>query len=181
MTFPEVETSKPSAAVQTLFKRQLAEQAIAQATAAHWAADACAIAWSASCRFWRVRLTGLWAVLSISGKVTRRSSFRAWRISEQVWHRARGNTGRCASIACSTVWPKRQTIAATPPGPRPRTLPAPAPAPTRRRLAGAPPESTARRPNRTRVRAGTAPDTERAPESDPPHMTRGSPCRVGYR
>ena len=37
MTFPEVETSKPSAAVQTRIKRQLAEQAIAQATAAHWA------------------------------------------------------------------------------------------------------------------------------------------------
>ncbi len=37
MTFPEVETTKPSAAIQTRIKRQLAEQAIAQATAAHWA------------------------------------------------------------------------------------------------------------------------------------------------
>ena len=37
MTFPEVETTKPSPAVQTRIKRQLAEQAIAQATAARWA------------------------------------------------------------------------------------------------------------------------------------------------
>jgi len=37
VTFPEVETTRPSAAIQTRIKRQLAEQAIAQATAAHWA------------------------------------------------------------------------------------------------------------------------------------------------
>lgn len=37
MTFPEVETTKPSAAAQTRIKRQLAEQAIAQATDAQWA------------------------------------------------------------------------------------------------------------------------------------------------
>jgi len=37
LTFPELETTKPSAAAQTRMKRQLAEQAIAQATAARWA------------------------------------------------------------------------------------------------------------------------------------------------
>ena len=37
MTFPEVETSKATATNQTRLKRQLAEQAIAQATAAQWA------------------------------------------------------------------------------------------------------------------------------------------------
>lgn len=37
MTFPELETTKPSPAAQTRMKRQLAEQAIAQATAALWA------------------------------------------------------------------------------------------------------------------------------------------------
>ncbi len=37
MTFPELETTKPSAANTTRIKRQLAEQAIAQATQARWA------------------------------------------------------------------------------------------------------------------------------------------------
>lgn len=37
MTFPELQTTKPSAAAQTRMKRQLAEQAIAQATDARWA------------------------------------------------------------------------------------------------------------------------------------------------
>ncbi len=37
MTFPELETAKPSVANQTRMKRQLAEQAIAQASAARWA------------------------------------------------------------------------------------------------------------------------------------------------
>ena len=37
MTFPEVETSKATATNQIRLKRQLAEQAIAQATAAEWA------------------------------------------------------------------------------------------------------------------------------------------------
>ena len=37
MTFPEVETSKATATNQIRLKRQLAEQAIAQATAASWA------------------------------------------------------------------------------------------------------------------------------------------------
>ena len=37
MTFPEVETSKATATNQIRLKRQLAEQAIAQATAANWA------------------------------------------------------------------------------------------------------------------------------------------------
>jgi tetratricopeptide (TPR) repeat protein len=37
LTFPDVETTKPSAAAQTRMKRQLAEQAIAQATDAQWA------------------------------------------------------------------------------------------------------------------------------------------------
>ncbi len=37
MTFPELETAKPSAANQTRMKRQLAEQAIAQASGALWA------------------------------------------------------------------------------------------------------------------------------------------------
>ncbi|HEY6058398.1 MAG TPA: tetratricopeptide repeat protein [Candidatus Limnocylindrales bacterium] len=36
MTFPELDTSKPSAANQTRMKRQLAEQAIAQASSALW-------------------------------------------------------------------------------------------------------------------------------------------------
>ncbi len=36
MTFPELETAKPTAATQTRMKRQLAEQAIAQATGAKW-------------------------------------------------------------------------------------------------------------------------------------------------
>ncbi len=36
MTFPEVESSRPSPAAQTRMKRQLAEQAIAQATGAKW-------------------------------------------------------------------------------------------------------------------------------------------------
>lgn len=36
MTFPEVETAKPSVANQTRMKRQLAEQAIAHASAARW-------------------------------------------------------------------------------------------------------------------------------------------------
>jgi tetratricopeptide (TPR) repeat protein len=40
VTFPEVETSKASATSQIRLKRQLAEQAIAQATAADWAAAA---------------------------------------------------------------------------------------------------------------------------------------------
>src|SRR5882672_229703 len=38
VTFPEVETSKASATSQIRLKRQLAEGAIAQATAADWAA-----------------------------------------------------------------------------------------------------------------------------------------------
>ena len=68
------------------------------AASAHWAADAWAIAWSASCRFWRVRLTGLWAVVSMSGKVTRRSSFRgAARFGADPG--ARGHAGRGAGIA----------------------------------------------------------------------------------
>ena len=37
MTFPEIESKAASAASQTRFKRQLAEQAIAQAAAADWA------------------------------------------------------------------------------------------------------------------------------------------------
>ena len=37
MTFPEIESKAASAASQTRFKRQLAEQAIAQAAAANWA------------------------------------------------------------------------------------------------------------------------------------------------
>lgn len=40
MTFPEVETSKASATSQIRLKRQLSEQAVAQATAADWAAAA---------------------------------------------------------------------------------------------------------------------------------------------
>ena len=40
------------------------------AASAHWAAVAWAMAWSASWRFWRVRLTGLWCLVSTSGKVT---------------------------------------------------------------------------------------------------------------
>ena len=40
MTFPEVESSKATAVNQTRMKRQLAEQAIAQATAAEWADSA---------------------------------------------------------------------------------------------------------------------------------------------
>jgi tetratricopeptide (TPR) repeat protein len=40
VTFPEVETSKASATNQTRQKRQLAEQAVAQATAAQWGAAA---------------------------------------------------------------------------------------------------------------------------------------------
>ncbi len=40
MTFPEVETTKASATSQIRLKRQLSEQAVAQATAADWAAAA---------------------------------------------------------------------------------------------------------------------------------------------
>jgi hypothetical protein len=40
VTFPEVETSKASATSQIRLKRQLSEQAVAQATAADWAASA---------------------------------------------------------------------------------------------------------------------------------------------
>src|SRR3954452_8874358 len=36
VTFPDVETQAPSAVNQTRLKRQLADQAIAQATAAQW-------------------------------------------------------------------------------------------------------------------------------------------------
>jgi Flp pilus assembly protein TadD len=36
VTFPELETSKPTGTNQTRMKRQLAEQAISQATAAQW-------------------------------------------------------------------------------------------------------------------------------------------------
>ena len=69
------------------------------AASAHWAAAAWAMACSASWRFCRIRLTGLWAFVgSTSGKVTGGSSFRGAAV-RQVQVGRRGARQGCRAAA----------------------------------------------------------------------------------
>ncbi len=71
------------------------------AASAHCALVAWAMAWSASCRFVRVRLTGLWSLVSTSGKVTWAVSRFGARDDRRRPSRARRAAvmGHCAGIA----------------------------------------------------------------------------------